>query len=211
MKIIVPVLALALCAACSPSNLSVRILGASPLDESCEGGGDVNLIRGFLNIGVATTGAYFAQFGTQSSMATSTTSADLGGEGGNDFIGERITLKYASSPATTFPTVDPTPIYFIIPAGTSDGFIRMNLLPSKIAQDLIGKVPPGNELTVFVSFSIEGHLFSGQGMRTNEVTFPIDVVNVPAPATCPSGAPPAAISGPCGNTGQDSLGFKCTG
>lgn len=209
MKIIVPVLALALCAACSPSNLSVRILGASPLDDSCEGGGDVNLIRGFLN--VALTGAYFAQFGTQSSMATTTTGDDLGGSGGNDFIGERITLKYASSPATTFPTVEPTPIYFIIPAGTSDGFIRMNLLPSKIAQDLIGKVPAGNELTVFTTFSIEGHLFSGQGMKTNEVTFPIDVVNVPVPAACPSGAPPTAIAGPCGNTGQDSLGFTCAG
>jgi hypothetical protein len=72
-------------------------------------------------------------------------------------------------------------------------------------------VAVGSSVTVLVTLKAAGKLSSGASVETNEVTFPIVVINSgynPAAKTCSSGTPRTTDAWTCGNLGQD-LGAIC--
>jgi hypothetical protein len=205
-------------AACAPSDTSVRLLGASPLDPTCKvQSGGVTITNGTLNL--ALTNRYYAQFGTESDLqviVTQVGSDTLQGPGRNDFIGDRFVFSYTSTPTSPFPD-ETEPVYVIIPAGaggsssSQDNFLQTNLISTKAGEALYSKVVAGGTpMDLVVNFQVQGHLFSGESINTNQVSFPITVYNLPPPAQCPAGTTLTAVPGPCGNTGQDGDGFTCS-
>ena len=212
MKLAIPVLVLALGSACAPPGLSVQIEGAGTLDADCKVDKDTALLYGMVNL--ALTQSYLAAFRVQSHLQLIDT--QVGDDvpvtsDRNDFIGTRIRFRYGSSTGTTFVSQPVRDIRMVIAPSSRDNWILFNLLTPEIGSELVAQIAPGGSpIELLATFQIEGHLFSQPApgptdpapMKTNEVTFPIRVVNVLPPGG--STPDPEPI---CGNRGQDSLGF----
>jgi hypothetical protein len=190
--------------ACVEGNNAVQLLSAITVDpESC-GAGDVALYSGRLNFNAGQSyRIYFELFSpvAREDEATQTPAA---------FYAEEIVYNYDSkTPKVTF-TEETLPIYAVVEAGAQpgDNRIMLNLIGTEARKKLDAAVPASPDfMTLFATVKLRGKLPSGNGVETNEVTYPINITRARA---CAAGTEPASTS-PCGFAGQDQFfdTFNC--
>jgi len=213
MKKILFTLLLLAGAACTPQESSaVRFTYAHPLDSECVPVQSHYISAGLLNVAMMLTPSYPLGFGIESYLGGNFTDVEgeiLAGSERNDFYVNLLHRRYVSVPPLPLPSEPASALHTIIRPGDTDGTFALDMISAAIAPALQA-LAAGDSVTLTATIQLEGRLASGQGMRTNEVNFPIRVVRTPPPATCADGAPPTLVEGPCGNVGQDSLGWTCT-
>jgi hypothetical protein len=203
---------------CAPLDMSVFVEGASFLDESCSSTGDVQLIRGSLDVGphlaMNTLPRYVGHFGLRSDLQPlETASGDdvLAGSSRNEFVANAVILEYTLGSGAGVATAT-EPIYFVIEPASTDGFIQFNMLNEQAASSIAGSLAPNAEDQLLISFQFQGNVRSASNalipMHTQEVVFPVRVRNTPT--TLPACAAPTVpvIRGPCGNS-QESYFITC--
>jgi hypothetical protein len=184
--------------ACVDPISPVQLLEASPLQPNTCQPENVALIRGHLDFAVRDR--YVTSFGIFSPLVSE--------EGGrNDFFGQEIVLNYQSkNPEIDF-IEERLPIYFVVRAGASDGFIYTNIIGSEARRRMVGQVPAfPDSMTLLVTLQIKGKYTSGREAETNKVTYPIEITRS---AGCQTGAPVIDPENPCLFPGQDGTPFTC--
>jgi len=204
---------------CAPLDMSVFVEGASFLDESCATTGDVQLIRGTLDVGphiaLNTAPRYIGHFGLRSELQPlETASGDdvLAGSARNEFVADSVILNYTLGSGAGVASATER-IFFVIPPATTDGFIQFNMLNTAAANAIAGSVPANGEDQLLISFQFQGNVRSAANalipMHTPTVVFPVRVRNTPTTLpTCATGSTPV-IRGPCGNS-QESYVMGCS-
>ncbi|HYV46144.1 MAG TPA: hypothetical protein VFA20_14840 [Myxococcaceae bacterium] len=203
---------------CAPLDMSVFVEGASFLDESCSSAGDVQLLRGGLDLGPSAAAGvlpvYFGHFGLRSDLEPTTIKSGddiLAGETRNEFVADQVRISYALQSG---PTVAEAlePIFFVVSPGSTDGFIQFQMLSTAAGTMLANSVPNGGDDTLKITFNFEGNVRGSTNaltkMKTPVVVFPVRVVNnTPVFPACTAPAVPT-LAGPCGNS-QESFSFTC--
>jgi len=203
---------------CAPLDMSVFVEGASFLDESCSSAGDVQLLRGGLDLGPSAAAGvrpvYFGHFGLRSDLeSTSIKSGDdvLAGDARNEFVADSVRISYAlESGPTVAEAVEP--IFFVVSPGATDGFVQFQMLSPAAGTLIANSVPNGGSDTLKITFNFEGNVRGSTNaltkMSTPKVIFPVTLVNnTPVFPACTAPAVPT-LSGPCGNS-QESFAFTC--
>jgi hypothetical protein len=209
-------------AGCAPTDLSVLILNAHPVNDDCQiDDRAVYVPEGFLDLGPAATlgfqPGYIALFSARSELQP--ISEEVGGDviasgTRNDFLVNTAVYSYAADPPMAgLPQNQRVPYYTVIAAGAAqDQSVGGNLITNQAAGIVLANVSAGQVSELLVTFYYEGRIRSspvGTITRTNQITYPIRVVNsggarVP---TCTAPEVPV-ITGPCGNS-QDSYVVEC--
>jgi hypothetical protein len=203
---------------CAPPDMSVFVEGASFLNSACTKSGEINLIRGSLDLGpsaaAGTLPRYFGLFGLRSDLEPVTTKVGddiLAGDSRNEFIATSVNISYTLANGASVPQAS-EPIYFVIPPGTTNNTIQFQMLSPAAATVIGGAVTAGTATTLLITFQFEGNVRSSANgllpMHTPQVIFPVDVYNqAPVLPTCTAPAT-ASLVGPCGNS-QESFSFEC--
>ncbi len=135
---------------------------------------------------------------------------NLGGSGLNDFLFEEVILTYESQPSLPLPAEERIPVYGVFRPGTpgeSGSFAILYALGPKALEVLAGSVSD-EPVTVLTTLKVAGRYSSGQKSETNEVTYPITVVNSgynPDDNSCPAPKVPTTSGWACDNVGQDNV------
>jgi hypothetical protein len=126
-----------------------------------------------------------------------------------DFFGKELILNYESrNPPVSF-TEEIIPVHLVVGAGEEGSSVLLDLLGDKARSKLEGSVPPFPDfMTLLVSLRIRGELSSGNGVETNEVTFPIQITRAGPP--CEAGKIVVEKDpGACSNPGQNGQAYTC--
>jgi hypothetical protein len=133
----------------------------------------------------------------------------VSGPGLSDITLTEIILSYETDASVALPTEERLPYYAVFrPQSSGDSFALFYILGPKALEALVDSVD--DPVTVFVTVKGRGRMSGGQVVETNEITFPINLINSgfdPESGTCFDGQP-VNIEGPCGNYGQD-MGRIC--
>lgn len=200
---------------CADSLRPIQIRDAKPVDATCAEAGDISQYAGSVDLtsldnGVAPeTFVYVKSFTVASQLeATSVevNGAPVADEARNNFIVEEIEFNYTSTPARTFAT-ERAAAYFVIPVGSQENKLNISLIQPKALQTVKELVDStGAPATLLATFRLKGKLASGVSNESDEVTFPITVLN--SGKTCPT---PVTFEGTCGGVGSGiDTPFTCT-
>jgi hypothetical protein len=181
----------------------IRLLGARTLtteDTGCTAG-DRQLLSGSLD--VSGGASYLLALNLESQLRESTNVL-------NDVTLTEVVLSYESQPRLSLPNEERIPIYAVIRPGTSeDSSILLDALGPKALTVLRDAVATDQAVTVLSTIQAKGHLGGGQSVETNEISFPITVINSgfdPASGKCLDASQTVSptAEGPCGQLGQDT-------
>lgn len=194
---------------CAQQYQPLLITGIFPPPAAAGGGGceitkpSVAQYAGSLNVGVSDR---YYMILTLDSLLQDPSSAPSSTPGSNTVVLNELVYTYSGAPVP-FPN-ETASISFAVKAASSDNLVLVDLL-GPVAKDSVLSVPPtayADAFTLKVQVEFRGQTLAGTAVRTNSVTFPIDIYNVGL--TCGSGQM-IKPSGPCGNTGQDGSAAVC--
>ncbi|MGZ3457695.1 MAG: hypothetical protein ACXU86_04235 [Archangium sp.] len=178
----------------------LRFLGARALQgdtttaAGCKPIEGQNITAGSLDLSVGAN--YLLALSVTTS--TSSTSTSVGGTqfsgSSGDVVLNEIVYSYTSQPSIPLPAAeaDLVPIYAVYPPNTDPtaSFLTLNGFGPKALAQLQGAISVGQApVTVFTTIKARG-LLGGQKVETNEITFPVTVLNSgfdPSTSTCPAG------------------------
>lgn len=185
---------------CVEGNRAVQILEARQISGTCER--TVALINGSLNYDLSNV--YLASFTLFSPIEQSSDDPNR-----LDFFGKELVLNYESrNPSVSF-TEELIPVHLVVGAGEEGSSVLLDLIGDKARTKLEGSVPPFPDfMTLLVSLKIRGELSSGNGVETNEVTFPIQITRAGSPCAAGKVLTPKD-QGACSNPGQNGQDFTC--
>ncbi|HEX8819224.1 MAG TPA: hypothetical protein VF794_04820 [Archangium sp.] len=130
----------------------------------------------------------------------------VAGGGLSDFTFRELILTYETSAGLVLPEEERIPLYAVFRPGTSaDGSYAV--LPAFGPEALTALSGVTAPVTVLSTIKVAGVFSGGQKMETNEITFPVTVINsgyVPGNNTCSRGGLPLEKSWTCGQIGQDN-------
>ncbi|HZH76764.1 MAG TPA: hypothetical protein VEY88_12065 [Archangium sp.] len=134
----------------------------------------------------------------------------LSGGGLSDFIIQEIIVSYESQPSLPLPTEERIPVYAVFRPNTaaeSGSFMVLYALGPKALEVLADSVSD-EPVTVLATIKAAGRFSGGQTAQTNEVIYPITIINSgfdPMTRTCLDPAlRPVTTGGSCGQVGQDN-------
>ncbi len=194
----------------------IRFLQAAPLKTESGGcsvtTGGSQVPQGLLDI--SGRGTYLVGLVVETNTAQRDLSVGgkvLSGPGLNDITLNEVVLSYETSVRVQgLPEEESIPIYGVFRPGTASGsYAILPAFGSKALSALSAAVGEGQQLTVVSTIKAKGRLSSGLGVETNEIQFPVNIINsgyVPgASPACPSGLEykPAQAIGACNQLGQD--------
>jgi hypothetical protein len=194
---------------CSVDETGVRLLNAHGYDATCEIDAELVQSRGSLDISATTT--YNLAFDVESDLTQDETTVGgtvLQPQNQNNFFVKEGVYSYTSNPDLSFNEERANAHYVASAGATEGGYITLNLIQPQAREQLLSSLAVGEELQLLVTVHLEGELGSGKKVKTNEVTFPIQVYNSGF-SGCP-GSTVAPTGAPCGNVGQDSGAGCCS-
>ncbi len=134
----------------------------------------------------------------------------LSGGGLSDFTIQEIIVSYESQPSLPLPAEERIPVYAVFRPNTpaeSGSYMILYALGPKALEVLADSVSD-EPVTVLSTIKGAGRFSGGQTAETNEITYPITIINSgfdPMTGTCldPSFRP-VTTGGACGQVGQDN-------
>ena len=196
-------------------DASIRFLQAGALasaDGRCSvATGGAQVPQGLLDISGKQSYLLGLVVETNSTQRDITVNGDLlSGPGLNDITLNEVVLSYEASPRVPgLPEEETFPIYGVFrPATSSGSYAVLYALGPKALTALEAAVGEGQQVTVFSTIKARGQFSSGMATESNEITFPINIINSgfdPTTLACPGGLvfTPSQAVGPCGQLGQD--------
>ncbi|WP_257459862.1 hypothetical protein [Archangium lipolyticum] len=197
-------------------DASIRFLQAGPLKTETGGcsvtTGGVQLAQGLLDISGGESYLLGLVLETNTVQREITLGGDvISGPGLNDITLSEVVLSYETSPRVAgLPEEESVPIYAVFRPGTagSSSFAILYALGPKALTALSSAVSEGQQATVLASIKARGRLSSGQSVESNEIQFPINIINSgfdPSTLSCPAGLEfkAAQAVGACDQLGQD--------
>ena len=215
MRAFLPLLIVLSSAACiSEGNEPIRLLGAVSLRgdaQQCTPDVETYQVRGAFDVSMPVP--YLVGFRWESALQplVEQVGADtISSASRNDFFGERVVLRYKTSPSIS-PRLNAEmqPVLLILRAGELDAWFSFNsLLSPQVIERLASSVEPGQTLNMEVELEVEGRLGSGQLAKSNPVVFPLTIFNSGF-SGCAAGLE-LEQNGPCGRVGgQDNFPIRC--
>lgn len=209
-------LALALAATgCAQQYQPLLITGIYPAPEATKGvctitKPSVAQYAGSLNVGLSDR--YYMILTVDSLLEDPAEPSNLTPGSNTSVINEiQYTYTTAAGPVGTpvgFPGSETATISFAVKADSADNLVLVDLIGPMAKQALLS-VPataPDEYFTLKVQVELRGQTLANTAVRTNSITFPIDIYSVPFTCSFPQELKP---SGPCGNTGQDGSRPSC--
>lgn len=190
----------------------VHFLGTQKLDATCAASGTAQSLQGLLDISGGAS-SYVMGVNVESNVVNQqiTIGASIfTNQGHADFtMTEEVITYSASEPVAGLPKEEHVPLYGVFrpSAGGTGTFMTLYALGTEAVTALKGTVTPGHAaVTVLATVKGVGKLSSGATVETNEITFPVIVINsgYTSSAKCGSLTSHFGDPWPCGNVGQDS-------
>ena len=191
----------------------VRLLAARSLRS--EGGacavGDRQLLAGSLDVSGGSS--YLLGLSLEANLVQQNITIggnQYSGPGLSDVTLSEVVVTYESQPRVALPREERIPVYALIRPGTSaNSFLLLYGIGPKALTVLRDAVSSDQPVTVLSTIKAVGQMSSGHNVETNEITFPITVINSgydPAGRKCSDttlSVSPTAM-GACNQLGQDT-------
>ncbi|WP_148273455.1 hypothetical protein [Stigmatella aurantiaca] len=176
---------------CVNGNEGIMILGTTPVGPDCARLEDrPSLVRGSMELGAPDPAGVGPSFYTSFNIASVLASREDDTGALNDVYVDEIIFGYkveSDGSSESFDDVS-IPISFYIPGSSSENFLILDLINGSAKEDVAG-LDSGS--TLFVSVKFKGKTSSGSSVQSNEVTYPILIID-----KCSNPLVPGACAGP---------------
>ncbi|WP_342375743.1 hypothetical protein NVS55_31240 [Myxococcus stipitatus] len=191
---------------CVDDYPKLQILQSSPPEPSCTVPDDRQLLNGSLNLALASN--YRLGLIMTSNVRTATIA--VGGEpltdpDGNAIYVTELDLSYRTQPELNIPSAT-VPIYGSF-RGEGNGVMLLSLFTTDALQALHTATQGANIVDALVTLKVRGKMLDGTKMETNEITYSVQVGNVPF--SCPPDKTVEPPTEACDQRGQNGVLPAC--